>query len=148
MAENILSSKRKNVAPTADHPMMMHAQTWQHVNGMAQDDMTSKAIEVNAWLPTLGALAGNPKVTSKDIIKAAADAAGIGTMRPSQAVSFISMMPDDPDKLRPWLKNLYAANLSALVHIKAALMPTPQPAAAPVAPAQAAPGMPPQGAPQ
>ena len=64
----------------------------------------------------------------------------------------ISQMPDDPTKLRAWLKQLYVVNLTAAVHLKAAMMPAPQqPAAQPAAmpqpaPMQAAP-TPPQGNP-
>jgi len=103
-------------------------------------------------LPTLGALAGDPKVTPKDVIKAAANVAADGTVEPGDAVQFISGMPPDPDKLRPWLKSLYAANLSAVVHMKAAMLQgpqgqpqggnaPPQPAAAPAAPTSMTPGV-------
>jgi len=138
---NPLSATNRNVAP-APNPMLAHAQMWQHVNGMAPDEMATKAMQVSYGLPILGALAADPKVTRKDVIKAAADAAGAGKIPPSQAVEFISRMPDDPAKLAQWLRGLYATNLSAIVHMKAAMMPAP---AAPVAPA--APQMPP-GAPQ
>lgn len=123
MASNPLQS-RKPAAP-ADHPAKMHAHIWQHVQGMDADTQATKATQLSYGLPILGALASNPKTTRKDVIKAAADAAGVGKLDPSQAVAMISQMPDDPDKLQPWLKGLYATNLSAMVHLKAAQMPEP-----------------------
>ncbi len=135
MASNPLSSARK--APSQDrHPAHTHAQMWQHVNSMGPDDQASKMQELQHSLPVIGALASNPKTTRKDVIKAAADAAGAGRIDPSMAVSFISQMPDDQTKLQGWLKGIYAANLSAMVHLKAAAMPGQQ--------QQAQPGVPPQ----
>jgi hypothetical protein len=49
-------------------------------------------------------------------------------------VDFISRMPEDPAKLGQWLRGLYAANLSAIVHMKAAMMPAPGAPAAPQVP--------------
>lgn len=136
-----------------DDPMMQHARMWQYVNGMKPDEIASKAKEIDGTLPLLGALAGNDRVTAKNVIKAAADAAATGKITPSQAVKFISGMPDDHTKLQSWLKGIYAANMGALVHMKAALMaqrpgaPVAGPGMAPAAPAAmpAAPigGMPP-----
>lgn len=126
---NPLTSTRQR--PPGQHPAQMHAQVWQHVNGLAPDDQASKVAELTYSLPILGALANNPKTTRKDVIKAAAEAAGAGKIDPSMAVSIISQMPNDPDKLQPWLKNIYATNLSAMVHLKAAMMPTPQPGTQP-----------------
>lgn len=128
-------------APSQDkHPAHMHAQMWQHVNNMHPSEHASKAQEIAYGLPIIGALASNPKTTRKDVIKAAADAAGAGKIEPSMAVSIISQMPDDPNKLQPWLKGIYAANLSAMVHLKAAMMaqqqPQPMPAAQPGVPQQ------------
>ncbi len=130
----------KPIASQDKHPAHGHAQMWQHVNSMAPDEQASKMQELQYSLPVIGALASNPKITRKDVIKAAADAAGSGKIDPSMAVSFISQMPNDPDKIQPWLKGLYAANLSAMVHLKAASMPAQQ------QPQPAQPGMPPQAA--
>lgn len=121
MASNPLASTRQK--PTEAHPAHGHAQMWQHVNGMDPSDQASKMQELQHSLPVLGALASNPKTTRKDVIKAAADAAGAGKIDPSAAVAFISQMPDDQTKLQGWLKGIYAANLSAMVHLKAAAMP-------------------------
>lgn len=110
----------------------MHANVWQHINSMAPDDQASTMDELKYSLPILGALANNPKTTRKDVIKAAADAAGSGKIDPSKAVSLISQMPDDPTKLQPWLKTMYATDLTAMVHLKAAAMPqAPQPGVQP-----------------
>lgn len=122
MANNPLAP-RKSAAAAGPHPMMGHAQMWQHVSGMAPEDQEAKTTELGYVLPLIGALAGNPKITRKDVIRAAADAAGSGKIPPSQAVSFISQMPEDPDKLQPWLHGIYAANITALVHLKVAQMP-------------------------
>lgn len=129
---NPLASRKP--AAQDQHPAHVHAQMWKHINAMAPDDQASKVQELQHTLPVIGALASNPKTTRKDVIKAAADAAGAGKINPSMAVSFISQMPNDPDKLQPWLKGIYAANLSAMVHLKAAAMPEQQPQ----------PGVPPQ----
>lgn len=107
-----------------------------------------KSGQMDGLLPILGALAGNPNVKSKDVIKAAADAAGEGMTTPSDAVRFISSMPSEPDKLQGWLKSIYAANLSAQVHMKAAMMKAQQPAPQPAITPQATPTtMTPQAAP-
>jgi hypothetical protein len=116
---NALISQK--VRPAPQHPMMTHAKTWKHVSGMAPDDVATKSQELDYALPVLGELAADPNVTSKDVIQAAASAAAEGAIEPSQAVQLISGMPDDPTKLQGWLKNLYAVNLSAQVHMKAAL---------------------------
>lgn len=127
---NPLSSTRK-LASNDQHPAHMHAKVWQHVNAMSPDDQASKVDELKYSLPILGALSSNPKTTRKDVIKAAADAAGAGKIDPSMAVSLISQMPDDATKLQGWLKGLYAQNLSAMVHLKAAAMPAQQPQGVP-----------------
>jgi hypothetical protein len=129
MASNPLASA-KPAAPQ-QHPAMMHARIWQHVQQMQPDELAQQIEQNNYAVPILGKLAGDPKVTRKDVIKAAADAAGSGKVPPDQTVSIISQMPDDPTKLQAWLKGLYAANLTALVHMKAAAMPNQQQAVAP-----------------
>lgn len=135
---NPLAATRPLSSPKSDHPATLHAKVWQHVNSMSPDDQASKMDELKYSLPILGALANNPKTTRKDVIKAAAAAAGDGKIDPSMAVSIISQMPDDPMKLGPWLKNMYATNLSAMVHLKAAAAPQQQQAA----PAPVQPGVP------
>lgn len=136
---------------SADHPMMMHAQTWQHVASMPQDEMAQKAQTLGRILPVLGALASNPKVTSKDVIKAAATATAAGIRTPEEAIQFITQIPSDPDKVQPWLRSIYAANLSAVVHMKASLIQAAQGNPPPQQPAQptavAPPQQPPAGAP-
>ena len=117
--------------------MMAHAKIWNHVNSMAPDDLKTTFDRVSHAVPILGALASNPNVTSKDVIKAAADAVANVKTSPSQAIAFISKIPDDPAKVQPWLKNLYAQNMAASVHMKAAQMAqqtaAPPPAAPPMA---------------
>jgi hypothetical protein len=122
MPSNPLMPQKAMVSATP-HPAQMHAQMWGNVRKMAPDEMGNKLEQSNYIAPILGNLAGNPKTTRKDVIKAAADAAGSGKIPAAQAVALISQMPEDPTKLQPWLKGLYAANLSALVHLKAATMP-------------------------
>lgn len=139
---NALISQKARPAP--EHPMMLHAKAWRHVGGMPSDQLASKSKELDYALPILGALAGNPNVTPKDVIKAAASAAADGALAPDQAVQMISAMPADPTKVQPWLKQLYAANLSAQVHMKAAMMQQAQPRQAQP---QQAPAAPPQAMP-
>lgn len=123
---------------------MAHAKIWQHVQQMAPNDVAAKAQELTYVIPVMGALASNPNVTRKDVIKSASNAVADGKVQASMAVQLLSQMPDDPEKLQSWLKSLYQTNLAALVHIKAAQMPAPQTAA----PAQAPVGQPLPGAPQ
>lgn len=123
------------LTPPKDDPMMRHAKIWQHVGKMAPDAIPAHVERMEYVLPILGALASDPNVKAKDVIKAAAQAAADGKVDAGQAVGFISGMPADPDKIRPWLKGLYAANLSAHVHMKAAMLQQRQqaPQAVPVA---------------
>jgi len=134
---NPLQPTPRMAAATKDHPASMHARVWQHVNAMPPHEIPDKAAQMDALLPVLGGLAGNPNVKAKDVIKAAADAAASKRVSPSEAVEFISQMPTEPDKLQPWLRTIYAANLSAQVHMKAAMaqqaQAAAQPAPAPVA---------------
>lgn len=125
--------------PAAEHPMMLHAKAWRHVNSLQPDEMTKQLDQMEAGLPVFGALAGDPNVTAKDVIKAAAGMAADGKIDPSEAVAFISAMPSDPKQIQPWLKARYAAALSASVHIKAAQMKQPQLQASATPQAQATP---------
>lgn len=124
-----------NQRPPPDHPAMLHAKMWQHVSGMKPDEHESQSAQMDQLLPILGALANNPKVKARDVIRAAADAAATGKRTPSQAVQFITAMPVEPEKLQGWLRGIYEANLSAQVHMKAAMMQQ----------AQGQPQAPPQG---
>lgn len=129
--------------------MMLHAKAWQHVNTLQPDEMTKQLDQMESGLPIFGALAGDPNVTAKDVIKAAAGMAADGKIDPSEAVAFISAMPSDPKQIQPWLKARYAAALSASVHMKAAMtqqaqapQQPPQQASAPPAPPSQAPEAP------
>jgi hypothetical protein len=116
---------------------------------MDPSDIPAQIAKLDYILPILGGLATNPKVTAKDVIKAAAKEAADGKVPPSEAIKFITQMPADPDKLSPWLRNIYSANLSAVVHMKAAMIQQAQAAQqAPQQPVQPGPAMPPQGMPQ
>jgi hypothetical protein len=116
--------------------MAAHATVWQHVNSMPMGAMAAKSQQIDAILPILGELSGNPGVTAKDVIKAASQAAADGIATPTEAVQFISQIPDDPTKLQGWLRGLYAVNLSAAVHMKARQMqPAQAPSEAPQTPA-------------
>jgi hypothetical protein len=141
--QNPLAAKPQT--PKSEHPMMNHARVWRHVQQMHPDDIAAKTDRLDYMLPILGELARNPKVTSKDVIKAAAQAAADGKAEPNEAVQFISQMPDDPAKLQPWLRNLYETNISAQIHMKAARIQQAQAAqqptqAAPVTPTSMTPG--------
>jgi hypothetical protein len=145
MATNPLSSMRRNMVTSADHPMMQHARIWQHVNGMEPNAIPQKIDELDYAVPLMGQLAGNPKTSRKDIIKAAADAVGARKIDASQAISLISQIPDDQAKIQPWLRAMYATNLTALVHLKAAAIAQTGGASSGVP--QPVPSGPPQGAP-
>ena len=111
--------------------MMLHARAWQHAQSIHPDELPDKIALGDYAVPILGRLASDPKVSSKDVIKAAAQAAADGKIAPSRAVELIGQIPEDADKVRPWLRGLYAANLSAIVHMKAAALGQPQPAPQP-----------------
>jgi hypothetical protein len=124
------------------HPMKAHAHVWQQVGKIPPEELPDRIKKVDGNLPIMGELAGNPNVTSKDVIKAASQAAANGTSTPTEAVQFISAMPDDPKKLQGWLKGMYSYAMSAAVHMKAAQMAGAQQAPAAPEPAPA-PGSPP-----
>ncbi len=153
----------RNAQPQVDPALLQHAQMWQHAHSQDHDQLQSMIKTLDYGLPIIGALAGNPKVTAKDVIKATSAAVADQKLTPSAGVAFITQMPADPDKLRPWLRDKYAMNLSAAVHAKAALMArqtmphiapmgapdgagAPMPSAGPATPLTSAP--PPPGAPQ
>ncbi len=121
MSDNPLSTNRNRPADAAPHPMMRHAELWQHVNKQTPEILQQHADTMDHVLPALAKLAGDPDVTAKDVIKAVTSAVAAGAIAPSTAVSTISDMPADPDKLRPWLKDRYATALAVTVHAKAAL---------------------------
>jgi septal ring-binding cell division protein DamX len=134
---NPLASRRRTAPQTPlMHPMKAHAAVWQHVNSLSPDDLAKTADRADYSLPLLGELAGNPKVNAKDVIKAASQAAADGKITPTEAVQFISGMPDDASKLQGWLRGLYAVTMTTAVHAKAAQMKAaqqqPVAAAAPV----------------
>ncbi len=147
--DNPLSTNRKRPAAATQHPMLRHAQLWQHVNGHSPEALQQHIDAMDHVLPALGKLAGDPNVTAKDVIKAVTSAVAEGKMEPSKAVANIADMPADPDKLRPWLKDRYATALATTVHAKAALLSQAQPAQeAPAAQAPAMSPAAPQPAPQ
>ena len=123
MSDNPLASTpRPRPAEGKPHPMLRHAQLWDHVNQQTPGTLQEHVRQMDYALPILGALAGNPDVTAKDVIKALANSVAEGKRSPGSAVAAIANMPSDPDKLRPWLREKYAENLATTVHAKAALM--------------------------
>lgn len=136
-------------APPQMTPMHAHAKVWQHVNSMPKSDIPDAASRTDYLLPIIGKLAGNPKTTAKDVIKAAANAAADNQIEPSEAVTFIQQIPEKPEALRSWLRGLYAINMMGAVHMKAAMaqqqapaQPAQVPAPQPAAPNPAIPGVP------
>lgn len=120
---NPLQSAPPQAAPNkANDPLVQHANIWAAVNKLDPAALVQKERLTTGVTPILGALAGNPKVTSKDVVKAASQAAAERLVSPEMAVQFLMQMPQKPEELRPWLRNLYAMNMTASVHAKAALM--------------------------
>ncbi len=144
---NSLSGGHQKQRASSEDPMMAHAKIWNHVNSMAPHQLASAADRVNYVTPLLGKLSSNPNVTAKDVIKAAASGVADGKATAQEAIAFISKIPEDPAKVQPWLKNLYAQNMAASVHMKAAQM-AQQTAAPPSSAPQATPPMVGQPAPQ
>jgi hypothetical protein len=103
-------------------PMHAHAMVWQGANNVAHDQLDDMVSKTDYATPILGKLASDPKVTGKDVIKALADAAADNQVSPSDAVKMIQEIPEKAEDVRPWLKSLYAFNMTAAVHLKAAAM--------------------------
>ena len=144
---NPLAPPRRAQADQQMHPMKAHALVWQHDGRMDDGTLTAKSKQLDSLLPIVGELAGNPDVTTKDVIKAASQAAAEGIATPTEAVQFISSMPEEPDKLQGWLKGVYALQMSMSVHMKARQIaaaptapPVASPAAAPAPPTSMTPG--------
>lgn len=150
MAANPLAARSAPVAAKEPSPIAVHARLAEFAHSMPAHQLPRMSDLVGYVTPVLGKLASDPSVTSKDVVKAASQAVADGKVPASKAVEFLSTMPSDPDALRPWLKGLYAQNMTALVHLKAATMKNappapvaaqggppaaPGPVAAPVAPA-------------
>jgi hypothetical protein len=154
MSDNPLApTRRPRPAEPEPHPMVRHAALYQHVNNQTQKTLQDHVAQMDYGLPILGALAADPDVTAKDVIKALSNSVAEGKRSPSSAVAAIANMPAEPDKLRPWLKEQYATNLATTVHAKAALMSqaaqgqVPQPGGAPQGAAPQPAPMPQQGTP-
>lgn len=107
--------------PAPDPDEERQAQIWQYMQQQPEDVLAQTIKSTDYGLPVIGALAANPKVTAKDVIKAATDAAASGAIDPSAAVNMVSQMPADPDKLRPWLKQMYQTSFAAAVEAKSAM---------------------------
>jgi hypothetical protein len=122
MSDNPLASRRPRPAEPKDHPMLRHAQIFQHIEKQTPDTLQKHVGFMDYALPIMGRLAGNPDVTAKDVIKALSGAVADGQMEPARAVANLADMPAEPDKLRPWLREKYADALATTVHAKAALM--------------------------
>lgn len=119
---NPLASARATPPAAPEHPMQRHANMWKAIQSMPPDSLAANAALIDHVLPLQGALAGNPKVTAKDVIKAWTGLVADGKVDASQAVATISEMPADPEKLKPWLRQRYENTLSLAVHVKAALL--------------------------
>ncbi len=141
---NPLSSAPRGASTPKNDPMLRHAQMWRHAHAMASDDLAQHIQTADYSLPIFAALAANPKVTAKDVIKATSGAVADGKISPSQGVATITNMPADSDQLKPWLRQMYANGLTLAVHAKAALMAKTQPQAAPQQAPMQSPGVMPQ----
>lgn len=132
MNDNPLAPRKKSApAPQAQQgpmpnsfvsPMHAHAAIWNGANNVPHDELDQLTAKTDYAIPVLGALASNPKVTGKDVIKALADSAANNYISPSEAVKLIQQIPESQEDIRPWLKSLYAFNLTAAVHLKAAAL--------------------------
>jgi hypothetical protein len=105
-----------------EHPAMGHAKAWQAVQQIPPDELAEKTRRLDKTLPMLGALASDPKVTFRKAVKAASQAAADHDIPAAEVVKFISALPTEEAKLGPFLRDLYAMNMSGLVHMKAAMM--------------------------
>lgn len=89
---------------------------------MSPQDMAQAAQKSTYAAQELGKLAKMPDLSPKDVVSATGQAVADGQLTTSAAVNFLSGMPQDETKLRPWVSQLYMQNLVAAVHLKAAMM--------------------------
>lgn len=68
------------------------------------------------------ALAKKPDLSSKDVVNSAGQAVADGKITASDAVEFLSGMPQDEQNLRPWVDGLAMHYLTGSVHLKAAML--------------------------
>lgn len=139
------ASIRQNAmtAAPAQRPQPPSAGAYIQSLGLSPADVAKHVSLADYAAKEFGALARNPDVTHKDVINSAGQAVADGQITPTQAVQMLSQVPQDPDKLKPWLDAQYAGHLTAAVHLKAMMMggqtpqvPTePQVAGAPAMPA-------------
>lgn len=123
MPENPLAtaSKPPGIGPR-DDPMTKHAEAWARMKDAPTAALEQHATFLDYSLPIVGALANNPKVRARDVIRAVTDAVGKGIIEPSRGVQIVSQLPADDAKLRPWLLEKYKTGLSEAIHAKAVLM--------------------------
>jgi hypothetical protein len=124
MAMNPLMQAAKAPMPTMqkEHPAMGHAKAWQAVQQIPPDELAARTDRLDKTLPLLGKLASDPKVNFRKVVKVAAKAAADHSIPAAEIVKFISDLPTDEKKIAPFLRNLYAMNMSGLVHMKAAML--------------------------
>ena len=118
MMNNPLAAQR----PQQDDPMRRHAMVWAQMQQQSPDALHQHIMLTDYALPVLGALAANPNVNAKDVVKAVSGAVADRRIDPAQGVAFISKIPADDDKVGPWLKQTYADAITSNVHAKAALI--------------------------
>jgi hypothetical protein len=142
-----VNALRPQAAP--QQARMFHPDPGGFVKGMnlSQPDITKYISLADYAAKQTGALARNPDVNYKDVINSMGQAVADGMVTPTQAVARLSQVPQDADKLKPWLDQQYAGHLAAAVHLKAIAMGAPQPQQAPAAPMQGAAPMNPNAAP-
>lgn len=83
------------------------------------DDLPQHVAQANYMLPLLGALAKDPKVTRKDVVKAVSGIMGDGRMTAGEAIDLLSKVPSNPDQLRAWLREKYSHLITGAVHLNA-----------------------------
>lgn len=113
--QNSLAAGAGATPPPKGPPSVAQAVAAVAGQNLGPADLAQHINTVNYTAPELGRLLQKPTVTRKDVVKATADAVGARKVSADDAIKFISSMPEDPDKLRPWLQQLYHSNLVASV---------------------------------
>jgi hypothetical protein len=90
--------------------------------GLSPKDLQREAETADYAVEMFRKLARDPDVTRPDVLKAAANAVSDRKTTAERAIALVSQVPDDPDHLGKWLRNLYGVNLTTAVHLKAQLL--------------------------
>lgn len=120
---NMLSQATPVAGPAQSNPLAQGPQNSAPNPQMPQinpDEIPDHIDMGNYIMPMLVKLLQDPKVSRKDVIKTVGTAISDDKVKPTEAVKFLTDVPDDPVALRPWLKQKYGHLVAGMVHLHAA----------------------------